>query len=262
MQKKTFKGKLIEQKNRWGKEERFYSHTDEQGIVHRIDYSPTKVLGNFYQFNALQPWANKISNNMDVCPSEAKTIIDNNLNGDFAKSVLDVFKVFDIVKNKAADEGNEKHDLIQNYLLGKEVVLTDDIKPAIELLNSLNIESIIDIETPLVNIETKSSCKADLVVRTKEGKNIIIDIKTGSDTKYDKLYKVALQLGAYKRLIENFYSIKIDELYCLQVNDDTKLINLAKNVDKYEEMYFDLHKKLLEIDEIKKRISLLVKEEE
>jgi len=75
---------------------------------------------------------------------------------------------------------------------------------------------VICLEKIIWSDEFKYAGKLDMIVEDKEGKNWLIDIKTGKDI-YDE---VALQLSAYKHAVEEMGEYKIENIAVLLLKED------------------------------------------
>lgn len=128
---------------------------------------------------------------------------------------------------RSIQEGNEAHRLIQEYTVSGNDIPSNNIyfetfkKENIKNGATYNIDAILPYEVSSLG---KTKVRGgdyyagmwDLLIE-RDGKIILIDIKTGSPLIYSKKQKVQLQLNGYVNIIEQKYGIKVDEIQCWEV---------------------------------------------
>jgi hypothetical protein len=123
--------------------------------------------------------------------------LEGEVTDDFAKRVVHDMKA---QVKEAARRGTEIHKTIEDYLIGKSVIISPQAKPAIQWIND-NVNSVICAEKVLVNTVDEYAGTTDLICRLKSGKPAILDFKTRGNFKGEKttVYpESGLQLEAYR----------------------------------------------------------------
>ena len=139
-------------------------------------------------------------------------------------------------------EGNEGHELIQNFLktfveTGKASISSVEdnvyflafVKELKSATSSTlrdfvkNIKKVLPSEIPTIglvsiNEEYKFAGKWDLLVEMNNGEIVLVDIKTGSNLRDNKELKVGLQLNGYETLINQTHGIEVDKLVCWELS--------------------------------------------
>ena len=182
--------------------------------------------------------------------------------------------------DRSISEGNIGHENIQNFIEAYvKTNKTDSIKSenhywkafVSELINKdkslgkfvKNIETVLPSEIPIIG-ELRNGFsyagKWDLLIRTKDGKNILIDIKTGSNLMNEKEQKVGLQLNAYRELIKQSLDEEIDEMYCWELSYEIPYTKAKKALKSATARYTKavkgetIDKILIEKEELEKEI--------
>lgn len=135
----------------------------------------------------------------------------------------------DAIAEKAAFEGTQVHNAIEQLLLGKEIKWIDSkghanysldvwkmILKFIDFYNTFQPE-IISSEKQIYSVEHKYAGTTDLVLKIKD-KIYLMDIKTSNSLHYT----YDLQLAAYKVAWEEREPIKIDEVGILWLKASTR----------------------------------------
>lgn len=117
--------------------------------------------------------------------------------------------------------GREVHKIIENHIRGVSHPFTDGpvYRCASSVINWLSENKIqpLYIECELIDKKLGLIGHADLIGE-KDGKNYVIDYKTGSAMKAE----MPLQLAAYSYMAENQYKIKIDNGIILRAPRDVE----------------------------------------
>lgn len=117
------------------------------------------------------------------------------------------------ILRRSADHGTEVHKAIENYC---KFEMGSDLRELkhFQVLQKRYGFQVIENEIPIVISDPKVAGRLDLVIRDKQGRLAIADIKTTSVL--DKEY-VGYQLNLYKMGYEETYKQKIEALYAIHI---------------------------------------------
>lgn len=117
------------------------------------------------------------------------------------------------VLKASADHGTAVHKAIENWCKSQ---IPSDLREVrnFQVLKDRNCFQVLGNEIPCVIKEPCVAGRIDLVLRDKEGRLALADIKTTAS--FEKEY-VAYQLNLYKKGYEDTYGEEIQALYCVHV---------------------------------------------
>lgn len=208
----------------------------------------TKILSEAFPFTGgddsiTKSWLSKINK---------KGNLDNETLDILIKGIDKIREYLDNDLKLSQTLGTEAHKLIQKHI---ETFRSSEIMNMTNITNEYFLLFKEQLETPETDIY-KLFNKVELILpyeiptfykdeeretilfsgmwdglyRLSNGEYIILDIKTGSELKYDKLLKVEHQMNAYNLLVKQNLDIKVDYHYSLEI---------SKVWDKNEEQFIN-----------------------
>lgn len=235
--------------------------------------SITQFLGKIYPFTGgdlgiAKAWYRKEQNFLGADKERTEKVI---------KLIEEVEGVLDISVKRSQEEGNIGHELIQDFIEYKKLPEEGDsgwnnpyfkefmneinkVGVVSELVNS--ITHILPSEIPVIKNTGKFTYagKWDLLVQLDNGKTALIDIKTGSAVRGDKLKKVGLQLNAYRGLVQEVLDVEVDLMMCWELSyTQDKETGVREYYFKSHDIeksdtFFKLVETQLELERLKKEV--------
>jgi len=151
------------------------------------------------------------------------------------------------ISNSAKNSGNTMHDLVENFLLNKEIDVSNSHPNGLYLFNQVkpfledNISHIFALETQLYSNTLKLAGTVDCIALWK-GKPAIIDFKTSRKYKKESyIMDYYLQATAYSLMYEELTGIPIRDIVVLI---STNHNNVQVFERKRKEFFVELKRKL------------------
>lgn len=170
-------------------------------------------------------------------------------NGELLPSVTEILQIIfkdkysnipEFMLEKAKIKGTNIHNAIENYIETKEISeeYINQVNSFITIIEEQGFE-VVDKEKMIVVLNNNKPIicgRFDLLVRNKNGKLYVVDIKTTS--KIDEDY-LGYQLNTYKKGIQDTLGYEVDFLGCIWLRDKKKkYVEIRVDKSKLDEILF------------------------